>query len=63
MYKVMVMSNFQNSLHSMGNFTSKNWEEMTEMTEAQNEKEEAMVCEESVEQDSPLLNCSDTFRT
>jgi hypothetical protein len=27
----------------MGNYTSKNWEEMTEMTEAQHEKEEEMV--------------------
>jgi hypothetical protein len=28
---------------TMGNFTSKNWEEMTEMTEAQHAKEEAQV--------------------
>jgi hypothetical protein len=28
---------------TMGNFTSKNWEEMTEMTEAQQGKEEAQV--------------------
>jgi hypothetical protein len=28
---------------TMGNFTSKNWEEMTEMTEAQHAKEESQV--------------------